>query len=91
MVSDRCGPEKGPDDRESIQVARNDSRLGAGPKPSSLGPCWAYRHVELIDRFVVILTQQDKCRDFKESQNLTTIDGPCFSSFRSLRLKRREV
>ena len=37
-----------------------------------MGPYWAYWHVELIDRFVTILTQRGTCRDLDESQNLTT-------------------
>ena len=62
-----------PDDRGSVQVAQDNSGLEARPEVSSLGPCWAYWHVKLIDRFVSILTQRDMCRD--ESQNLTTIVG----------------
>ena len=34
-----------------MQVAQDDSGLGVGPEASSLGLCWAYWHIELIDRF----------------------------------------
>ena len=65
--------QKVPDDRGSTQVARNDIGLEVGPEASFLGPCRAYWHVELIDRFVMILTQRDTCHDLDESQNPTTI------------------
>ena len=80
---------KGLDDRGSVQVDRDDSGLGVGPEASSLGPCWAYWHIELVDLFVTILMRWDTCRDLDESKS-DHYRCPRFSIFRNLWMGRWE-